>query len=69
MTLQVQILIPAGQSFAAKIVAVNRYNGETRETDLVNPATPGVIHSVHATNTRSIEVRELLPEPAQATEG
>lgn len=64
MTMTVQVLIPAGQSYKAKAVAIDRYNGETKETDLTpNPLSPGVMHTFHATSTRSIEIRELPTDP------
>lgn len=61
MTLQVQILIPAGQAFKAEAVYHDTHDGETRETLAIAEVTPGVIHSLYATSTRSIEIRELAP--------
>lgn len=67
MTLQVQILIPAGQVYQGRIVAVdtNPQTGDRTESVVVDKAAAGVIHTTFVTSTRHLEVREILPgDPA-----
>jgi len=63
MTLQVQILIPAGQPYAGRLIAVDTHpqTGERTESVLADPVTPGVIVNAFATSTRHLEVREVVP--------
>lgn len=62
MTLRVQILIPAGQTYEAEIVTVDSYGGEVRKSEPVK-LTPGQVHDFYATSTRSFELREIVPAP------